>query len=310
MTPDIEIHDYYYKYISDAKLDVIKYKHILDNIVEPRNILFAIIKSYKTSYKTIFNINLDDYKEYTKQEYNDAETLYNKCTVLFRKEKDTKNKELLIYIIKFCNILRSRHKYERLIELANKRRSLTFKQYRAYVNNYYTKVHKCLLEGNAYLFCYGIGSLLINYWKFNEHKKVKIDYIATKKRKQELIDKGIKIYDKEEAEQYKRMGIPYDGVDYRVFMDVSNCYEFAFIGSKLFSNKTMNFDKTQYVNKKYKHLDYKQMADLCETPSDIYNFPVDVKHKLNMLLHKYPNKYLNFVRNAEQQKLIHRTNNS
>ena len=35
-----------------------------------------------------------------------------------------------------------------------------------------------------------------------------------------------------------------------------------------------------------------------------------IKYKLNILLYKYPTKYLNFIRNVEQRKYKHRENYS
>ena len=50
-------------------------------------------------------------------------------------------------------------------------------------------------------------------------------------------------------------------------------------------------------------MSYQDMADqLCNNLDDIVNLNVDIKYKLNILLYKYPEKYLNFVRNAEQSK--------
>ena len=44
---------------------------------------------------------------------------------------------------------------------------------------------------------------------------------------------------------------------------------------------------------------------LCNTLDDIYNLQVDIKYKLNILLYKYPTKYLNYVRNAEPVSYTH-----
>ena len=40
----------------------------------------------------------------------------------------------------------------------------------------------------------------------------------------------------------------------------------------------------------------------CKDIDDIVNLNVDLKYKLNILLYMYPQKYLNFVRNADQSK--------
>ena len=62
-------------------------------------------------------------------------------------------------------------------------------------------VHKALLDGHAYRFSHGIGDLMINYWKYVDGVRGKIvDWNATNKRKKEILDAGLKLYDKEEAE--------------------------------------------------------------------------------------------------------------
>ena len=134
------------------------------------------------------------------------------------------------------------------------------------------------------------------------HRTV-IDFAATNAKKKELIAKGVKLYDDKEAAWYKARHIPYDGVDYRVYREDDSFYDITFIKSKLFTNNTLEYQRTEYVAAKYRGMSYKSMADtLCATEEDIYNLQVDIKYKLNILLYKDPSCYLNFIRNAEQCK--------
>ena len=96
--------------------------------------------------------------------------------------------------------------------------------------------------------------------------------------------------------------IPYDGVDYKVYKNDSHYYEFTIIHSKLFTNRSIDYDRTEYINAKYRGLSYDKIAEYCNSLDDIANLQVDIKVKLNILLYKDPAKYLNFIRNAEREK--------
>ena len=158
----------------------------------------------------------------------------------------------------------------------------------------------------GYKFSYGIGTYVINHWKLDVNRiknKVHLDYAATNAKKRELLAKGIKLYDDKEAAWYAARKIPYNAVDYRVYKESTDWYEFTFINSELSKHYSLEYKRTDYVATKYRGMSYTKMAEeLCKTEEDVYNLQVDIKYKLNILLYKDPNKYLNYVRNAEQCK--------
>ena len=210
--------------------------------------------------------------------------------------------------------MRNENKYNKLIELANKRKDIKFNTYRKYITIYYNKVHKCVLQGMGYKFGYGIGTYVINHWKLDQSRiknKTHLDYAATNAKKKELIAKGIKLYDDKEAAWYAARHIPYNAVDYRVYKDNTDWYEFTFIKSEIFKSNNLEYQRTEYVATKYRGMSYIKMAEnLCHTEEDIYNLQVDIKYKLNILLYKDPTKYLNYIRNAEQCKYKRGAHNS
>jgi hypothetical protein len=315
MTPDIDIKGYYLQFIYDAKTDIAEYNKSLD---ENKKIKEKLRDYLEINIDTIVNkLNIDLYK-YTKEwnegVYNPSVGLYNEALKRFRTNSNSNNRNIIAQIIKYCHSLKNEYKYNKLINIANKRTKITFKEYRNYVSDYYTKVHQTVLEGMGYTFTNGIGTYLINYWKVpknSKNKGKKIDFKATLAKKKELIEKGIKLYDDKEAAWYKARNIPYDAVDYRVYIDKPYYYEFTFINSKLFSNYSLEYERIEYINKKFRGMGYEKVADtICHTLEDIYNLQVDLKVKLNILLYKDPTKYLNFVRNVEQYKYKYRKNNS
>lgn len=307
MIPDITIKDYYLQFIHNAKNDINEYNEKLNSIIYNKEEVYNYLNINKNKIKDIYNINLEDFDiEWNNKRYNTSEYLYNKTIKFIQLIKDDNNKILIIQIIKYCNILRNEYKYNKLISLANKRINIKFNTYRKYVTLYYNKVHKCVLEGDGYKFNYGIGTYVINHWKLDKNKaknKKRLDYAATNARKKELLAKGIKLYNDNEAAWYAARHIPYDGVDYRIYKTDTDWYEFTFINSNIFKSSNLEYKRTEYVATKYRGMSYTKMADaLCNSIEDVYNLQVDIKYKLNILLYKYPTNCLNYIRNAEQCK--------
>ena len=315
MLPDITIKGYYLQFIHNAKNDITKYKNALEVTLSVKEQVYKYIEDNKTILNDSFNINLDDIEiEFRQKKYNPKEYLYNIIIRLLRNIDVHPDRIVLLQLAKYCNILRNENKYNKLIELANKRKDIKFCIYRKYVTAYYNKVHKCVLNGMGYRFGYGIGTYVINHWKLDPKRvknKVHLDYAATNAKKKELLAKGIKLYDDKEAAWYEARHIPYNGVDYRVYKENTDWYEFTFIKSEIFKSNNLEYQRTEYVATKYRGMSYTQMAEeLCHTEEDIYNLQVDIKYKLNILLYKDPTKYLNYIRNAEQCKYKRGAHNS
>ena len=315
MLPDITIKGYYLQFIHNAKNDITKYKNNLEVTLSIKEQVYKYIEDNKAILNDSFNINLDDIEiEFCQKKYNPKEYLYNIVIKLLRNIDTHPNRIVLLQLAKYCNILRNENKYNKLIELANKRKNIKFGVYRKYVTAYYNKVHKCVLNGMGYKFSYGIGTYIINHWKLDPKRiknKVYLDYAATNAKKKELIAKGIKLYDDKEAAWYEARHIPYNAVDYRIYKENTDWYEFTFIKSEIFKSNNLEYQRTEYVATKYRGMSYTQMAEeLCHTEEDIYNLQVDIKYKLNILLYKDPTKYLNYVRNAEQCKYKRGAHNS
>lgn len=315
MNPDVNLKSYYLQYISNANTDIIKYKESLSQTKEIKEELYKYIEENIDIIKNEYNINLLSYnKEWLNKEYNTSETLYNKVIKLVNNVKEDNNRISLIQLAKYCNILRTENKYNQLIILANTRKNIKISTYRNYVIKYYNKVHKAVLQGMGYKFSYGIGTYCINHWKIEPSKMnstKRIDFAATNIKKKELLDKGIKLYNDNEATWYKARNIPYDGVDYRVYKNESSFYEFTFIKSDIFTNSSLDYERSEYVSARHRGMSYKDMADkLCKTIEDVYNLQVDIRYKLNIIIYKNPNTYLNFIRNADQCKYKRGAHNS
>ena len=307
MIPDINIKNFYLQFIYNAKNDINKYKEKLNLTIESKEKCYEYINNNKIILKDIFNIDIESYEiEWNKKEYNTKEYLYNTVIKLLKNIDEHPNKIILLQVVKYCNLLRVEDRCNKMLLLVNKRKNIKFGEYRKYVTIYYNKVHKCVLQGMGYKFSYGIGIYVCNRWKYinkNSRNKFHIDYAATNARKKELLSKGVKLYDDKEAAWYKARNLPYNAVDYRVYKENTDWYEFTFIKSQIVKNGHYDYKRTEYLAAKYRGMSYTKIADeLCKNEEDIYNLQVDIKYKLNILLYKEPTKYLNFIRNAEQCK--------
>lgn len=305
MVADSNIKSYYLQFKSNAKNIEKEYRDKLEEISSIKKELVEYLQNNKDTLYEQYSIKLDNYEEWVNNSYSTSEKLYKDCIKLLKEDVNVNGRINLIQLSKYTNALRNEYRYNIMINNISKRAKLTFGEYRNYVTKYFNTVHKFLLEGNGYKFTHGIGIYIINYWTIpNETKKniKKLDFAATNKRKKEIIESGRKPYDEKEAIWYKMRNIPYDGVDYKVYKNDSHYYEFTIIHSKLFTNRSIDYDRTEYINAKYRGLSYDKIAEYCNSLDDIANLQVDIKVKLNILLYKDPAKYLNFIRNAEREK--------
>lgn len=217
----------------------------------------------------------------------------------FRKNDNSNRRELLILLIKYCSIITNIKDTIAALNIANKKQNLSFSDYRQYVVTYYSKVHKFLLQGKAYRYNNGIGTLYIDRVQIKAEGK-KIDFHKTKLRKEELLKQGVKLYNKQDAEKALFLGLPYDGVDYRVWLRAPAYYSLKFIHSKYFK-KEYDFAPISYIHQKYRDYNQDQLAlEVCENDNDIYNLQIDLRTKIAIYLKRNPERYINFIRDYNE----------
>lgn len=223
-------------------------------------------------------------------------SLGEKLSKDFRKNDNIERRDLLILLIKYCSIIINEQDCENTLAIADKKQKLTFGQYREYVFKYYSKVHKALLQGKAYRYGSGIGTLYIHRVQIVGEGN-KIDFHKTKLRKEELKAKGVKLYNKYEAAQANALGLPYDGVDYRVWLRAPAYYSLRFIHSKYFHNE-YDFVPVSYIHQKYRNYNQDQLAfDICRNDNDIFDLQIDLRTKIAIYLKRNPERYVDFDRN-------------
>lgn len=313
MLPDIKIKDYYLNYIHNAMQDIEEYgEKIKKYEIDIKDYKEYITKNIN-DITNIYGIDLNSYEnEWINEKYNSNETLYKKVIEFINQDIITEGRNTLLFLLKYLICLKNIKKAKEIYDIAEKRNNITLKKFKEYVTIYYEHVHKVLLEGFGYKYSGGIGTILINYWRVNKDvTENRVNFQETRKAKKALIEQGLKPYDEQEAKRYKELGLEYDGIPYIVRQTDNFFFEITFIDSMLFTERTMDFDKAQFINHKLKGMGYKEIADKFVTKfDDIYKLKVGLTHKINISHYKFPNNYLNFIRNASAEKYEYPTHNS
>lgn len=263
-----------------ARLDIAKEKTWNDLI------------SRKEDIRDFFKITISNNIDYIK--------LGEQLNKEFRKNDNSNRQELLILLIKYCSIITNIKDTIAALNIANKKQNLSFSDYRQYVVTYYAKVHKFLLQGKAYRYNAGIGTFYVDRTQIKGEGK-KIDFHKTKLRKEELLKQGVKLYNKQDAEKALFLGLPYNGVDYRVWLRAPAYYSLKFIHSKYFK-KEYDFIPVSYIHQKYRDYNQDQLAfEICENNEDIYNLQIDLRTKITIYLKRNPERYVNFIRDYNNE---------
>lgn len=316
MVVQIDIKDYYKTFINNANSDIKKYqKEYKIN----HQILISIrqyLKDYVTHIGHEFNIYLrDDYpNSWDEMKYDEKENL-TKLILEKLKTVTGNNRIILLQLLRYSEVLKTLYDYEQRIYLATQRSKITPKQYKEYLKKYYMQgVHKALIDGYAYRFSHGIGDLLINFWKYVDKVSDKyVDWAATAKRKQEILDAGLKLYNKDEAEIYKIRGLKYDGIPYVVYKTNTEYYNIELINCKSFSKRNIKFKHANYIPYKFRGKKVNEIAAMFNSVDEIAVQDLGIRHKLITCVEKDPMLYLKYIRNVEQirqRRGEHTTTNS
>lgn len=316
MIVEVDITDYYKAFIDNANSDIEKYQEER----KTNHDLLISTKQYVEKYILYinhqFNINLKENFpiSWNEEKYCNDEHLTDIINIGL---KDTVGEDriILLQLLRYSELLKFIYNCDKKIELANNRSKITPKQYKEYIKKYYMQsVHKTLLDGNAYRFSHGIGDLMINYWKYVNGVRSKIvDWNATNKRKKEILDAGLKLYDKEEAEIYKIRGLKYDGIPYVVYKTNNEYFDIELVNCKSFSKKNIKFKHANYIPAKFRKRTPEDIANQFNSVEEIAVQDLGIRHKLIVALEKDPTIYLKYIRNVEavrQKRGSHTTKNS
>ena len=248
-----------------------------------------------------YNINLFDYPEFVNNEYIDGQ-FYKMCKGAYlNKQNDYELTAELHSLFKLAEKQYRIVELKKKLELYDKILSIKANEYVKYMRTYFNEVHKkMIIEGCAYHFGNKIGDVIINRVKQTSRKPF-VDYKATKEKKAEILARGGKLYNKEEAEWCEKNGIEYKGEDFRVYLNVEYFYE-IFMANKRFTDARLySFTPQDYRSVEVRGKSNEQLIEECGRDlNKICELPVDMKTKLHMCVEVDKMLYTNFIRNEGQ----------
>lgn len=295
LTADITPKTVYLKFRNKAIIEYERLVRKAERISNAKETCYKYLSARKGNIAEDYKLALDDYIiEFINQEYNPLLELERNVIKLLK--KDIKgNRQDIIELAKWCSIIKNEYNTFKDLKLYKKKSELSFDEYKTYLFDYYCQVHKIILEGNTYKFSHGIGTIRFRKFMFNDNYR-SIDYNETRKRKQELIDSGKKVYNKLEAINAKVEGKEYDGIPYVVYKGSKYGYSLKLENSLLIKDRLpYDFKPVSYINAKYRGYNYNQIVEkFCKTEDDINYLQVDLRTKLALLLIMNPGVSLRF----------------
>jgi hypothetical protein len=282
-----------------------KYNKLVDEYgtayVREKKLYQDLIKKID-KYKINHDIDLRSYKEFVENEYIDG-TFYDDVKGLFiNKKNNYKVIQPLYSLYKLAKMQKELHENHKTRRLYSKMLSLNLKQYARILETFYNEVHKKLIiEGCGYMFEDNIGWLCINRCKVVQGNRKLLDFQATKRNKEKLLAEGKRLWNKTEYEYAKSLGLDYDGVDYRKYVEAEYCYEFALLDTKLKLDDKIRFEPCARRSHIEGRTDEQVIADCDNDLNKICELQIDVKRKLNLCIKTNDLLYLNFIRNESQQ---------
>lgn len=260
------------------------------------------VENAKSLYKESFDVDIDKYEEYTTNTYINGKFLRVARGMFMNKSNNYELTSDLYCIYKLAIKQKDLYLLDKDVEFYDKMLAIPIKEYSEILRIYYSEVQKHLiLNGEGYVFDNNIGWLCINRCRI-EQQRTLIDFKKTKERKAQLLAEGKRLYNKEEAKWCEEHGIPYDGVDGRVFMRNEYCYELPLCDCKLPHGTKFKFEVSDYRHASLRGRSNEDLIRDCHNDiNEICNLKVDLRLKLNLCLKADDTLYSKFIRNENQK---------
>ena len=257
---------------------------------------------YVEQIKQQYDVDLNSYEEFVDNKYTTGKFVRTAKGMYLKGGGEFEVIAELYEIYKYSLLLEEIHDIQEQIDLCDKILSITPEQYRTFMETFFLKVHeKLVLDGYGYVFAHNIGCICVNRVKQFSRRKL-IDYKKTKERKQQLLAEGKKIYNKDEETLYNRMGLEYDGVDYRVYKDNEYNYEVCLFNCTFENASGYEFIASDWRNKDLRGKTNDDLIRECHSnPEEIVKLKVDIKTKANLCTQVDDIFYTKFIRNEDQK---------
>jgi hypothetical protein len=258
----------------------------------------------------LLNIDLDSYTEFkTPYAHSGSNSLFYLIRSYDGIELSKEQGLLMRAVLRYAKVVNSRIVAVQQLNAVIARERIDRDTYVSLVRRYYKEMEAEVLKGKAYKFNSNLGIVLVNYLKTSSFLRPKafINWQATKKAKEALIEEGKVPYDKEKHEAYIKAGLEtqYDGIRYTIYenRDFSFQVVWAWCGVKNFKNyKLVDNDACGFYWK------YHKIKPEDDIKTILYS-PFTMATKLAVINKKHPEYKNRFVRNKECHVYKYRRNN-
>jgi len=277
---------------------VVKY----ENLLKEEKALHSEVILRRDDYLKNYKFDFKDYPEILNNEYQDG-TFYDHAKGLFLNKKDNYKATSSLYrLYKLARLQKELYTLKHQLHIWEVMLDLKLNQYRDILENYYNEViKKLIIDGYGYVFGEGIGWTCINRCKIVQGKRKMLDFKATNKNKEKLLAEGKRLWNKEEANYAAKLGLPYYGVDYRVYKDDEYCYEFPLIHNRTNAGEKLRLEITD-SHRGVAGKTEEQILEECNyDKAKICELKLNPRNKLYLCLKADNILYLNFIRNEGQQ---------
>lgn len=266
-----------------GKINIITNK--LNRILDAKEKCYNWILPRRGEIYKLYNIDLDNYMiEFIDKQYNPEKALETKV-LYFLRHPNGEDRQLIIQLAKWCSLLRSEVDIQRKLEVSRIKLNMNYREFQKYLFDYYSKVHKVLLQGDAYKFGKGFGTIFLRTIDMTTGSKNRIDFAKTRANKLKLLAEGKKPYIEREAKQCEIENIPYDGVPYIVLRNETQSVVLDITNSKYFTSRgRVSFSMKKYLNLKYRGMSYKEIIEkYCPTEESVADLQADLYTKRSIL---------------------------
>ena len=292
---DYDINDCYNHFISKAEEDKLAYEHELSEYEKNIDYLHSILNASQYVLKRRFDIILDTFVEFKDKVYNENEDLYNKAVKFAKIFEDEESIKLLNNLIKYCNILKNIYICKKAIDNCDRRKNVPFATYKNLLRKYYHNVNAKALSGKGVRFSNGLGIFVVNYEKTdNWGGRKTIDFQATARAKKELLERGLRPYDKKEAEEYKRAGITYNGVECTIYKDARYRLSVDMIAPTAFRGGMLKIVPVNTIPANLRGISYQEFAERF-SEEELNNRNIYILTRAEVNLKRNPLNYLRYT---------------
>ena len=289
---DVTLSDYYNKFVTEQNSIRRKYEEQLGEQINSREVCKEELLPELHKIADCVDIDIPNSKEFTENQIDSDKPLAVEINKALGKVTNIDKRQILKKVMAYCEKMNNANATINLINILDNRTQIDRKTFKTAVKYYYNVgVMKCLIEGYAYRISSGLMDLMVCDW--NKGKKRVLDYAATKAKKQEIIDAGLKPYDEEEAKVYKARGLKYDGVDYKVYDRHDSFLALGGYHSKYADDRYICFSPVRSNQDKT----YAQLAATCKDLNDVYNLDIQGWAKVAVACIVDPTVRLKYARN-------------